>query len=352
MSGYAYLAELLSERKLPELLSRDEMLDILLSEEYGNLPPAPSAIKWQTEKDVIPNFCAGNAAIDKITAVCTVNGKEFSFPFYAAIPTAKGPHPFFIHINFRNSIPDRYMPSEELIDNGFAVLSFDFNDVTKDNPDFTDGLAGILFPNGKRAPDSPGKIAMWAWAAHRVMDYAHTSGDVFDLDCGTVCGHSRLGKTALFTAATDERFRFVYSNNSGCSGAAITRNKKGEHVKNICENFPYWFCENYKKYIDNESDMPFDQHYLIASVAPRFVCVGSADEDMWADPNSEMLACVASSPAFEKLGKTGFICEDRLPETGDMFFDGTVGYHLRKGKHYFSRQDWLRLTKFINMHRN
>ena len=73
-------------------------------------------------------------------------------------------------------MPDRYIPTEEIIDNGFAVLSFCYNDVTRDNNDFTDGIAGILYENGKRDVDSAGKIAMWAWAAQRVMDYAESLG--------------------------------------------------------------------------------------------------------------------------------------------------------------------------------
>lgn len=44
-------------------------------------------------------------------------------------------------------IPDIYMPSEELIDNGFAVLSFSYEDVTKDNGDFDGGLAGVSQPD-------------------------------------------------------------------------------------------------------------------------------------------------------------------------------------------------------------
>ena len=89
-------------------------------------------------------------------------------------------------------------------------------------------LPFILYKDGKRKPNDAGKIAMWAWAAQRVMDYAQTLVDVLDLKNGVVCGHSRLGKTALLAAATDERFAFVYSNNSGCSGAAVTRKKQGE----------------------------------------------------------------------------------------------------------------------------
>lgn len=41
----------------------------------------------------------------------------------------------------------------------------------------------------------PGKIALWAWAALRVMDYLQTR-EYVDLKNVAVVGHSRLGKTA------------------------------------------------------------------------------------------------------------------------------------------------------------
>lgn len=339
------LKQILDDRKLPALLSREEMLDILQTEEYGYIPNKPEKLEF-TEEDFLPNFCAGKAVCKKITANCVINGKEFSFPFYATLLTDGKKHPFFVHINFRDNIPDRLMPSEELVDNGFAVLSFNHKDVSSDDNNMTDGLSGILYEDGKRGPNDPGKIAMWAWAAHRVMDYAETISDKLDLSCAIVCGHSRLGKTALLTAATDERFAVAYSNNSGCSGAAISRGNKGEDIKAICDMFPYWFTENYKKYACKEDTMPFDQHFLLASIAPRKVVVGSASEDLWADPVSEFLSCKAASSAFEN----GFICEDRLPEIDDEFFDGDVGYHLRQGTHYFSRADWNRLIKYVKMH--
>lgn len=337
---------LLHERALPPLLSREEMLNILQREEYGYLPPKPDSLVFEVTENIIRNFCAGKAVCSKITAHITLNGKSYSFPFHEARPTCGTKHPFFVHINFRDNIPDRYMPTEELIDNGFAVLSFCYHDVTKDNGDFTDGLAGILYTNGKRRPSDPGKLAMWAWAAQRIMDYAQSQNEAYDMARSTVCGHSRLGKTALLAAATDRRFAFAYSNNSGCSGAAITRNKRGEHISDICKRFSYWFCENYKKYADHEQNMPFDQHYLIASIAPRYVLVGSASEDQWADPLSEQLACLAAAPAFKK----GFVCAERPAEIGEAFFDGDIGYHLRHGLHYFSREDWNRLIRFVSLH--
>ncbi len=343
------LKQHLNERKLPALKSRAEMLDILMKEEYGYIPQKPEKISWRETDDYIPNFCAGKAFIKKVDITSCINDEEFTFPVYVTIPAKEGKHPFFVCINFRDCVPDRYIPTEEIVDNGFAVLSFCHNDVTKDNDDFTDGLAGVLYEDGKRAADSAGKIAMWAWAAQRVMDYAETL-DCLDLNNSIVCGHSRLGKTALLTAATDERFKFAYSNNSGCSGAAISRGKAGEKIEDICKTFPYWFCENYKKYVNNEYSMPFDQHYLAASIAPRYVYIASAKEDIWADPVSEMLTCVAISDIYEEYGKKGFISEDRLPQIGDEFHKGNVGYHLREGLHYFSREDWLEIIKFARRH--
>ena len=91
--------------------------------------------------------------------------------------------------------------------------------------------------------------------------------------------------------------------------------------------------------------MPFDQHYLIASIAPRYVHLGSASDDWWADPNSQYLSCVAAGGAFEN----GFVYDNsRYPEIGDEFFQGDIGFHKRAGLHYYSREDWLKSIKFIN----
>ena len=183
------LHELLKERNIPPLLPRAQALELLQREEYGVLPAPPDALSFTVTENIIPRFCGGNAELHQITADCTVNGKPFSFPFSAVFPTDGKPHPFFIHINFRDAVPDRYMPTEELVDNGFAVLSFCYTDVSSDDGDFTNGLAGLLFENGKRTPSDPGKIALWAWAAQRVMDWAQTKPDALDLSAGIVCGH-------------------------------------------------------------------------------------------------------------------------------------------------------------------
>ena len=339
------LEALLQKRDVPALLPREEMLDILQREVYGYLPPKPDRMTWSVQNNCILNFCAGKVTAQKVELTVYMGEKTFTFPFTAIIPKGNEPYPFFIHINFRPDVPDRYMPTEEITDNGYAVLSFCYQDVTSDNGDFTNGLAGVLYPDGKRGNTDPGKIAMWAWAAQRVLDYAEEEPRL-DKARAMVCGHSRLGKTALLCGATDTRFYLAHSNDSGCSGAAVTPGKVGERVADITQRFPYWFCENYKQYAGREQDMPFDQHYLIAAMAPRLAYVASAWEDTWADPASELLSCVAATPAYEALGLTGMVCEDRLPMIGDEYHEGHIGYHLRAGLHYFGREDWLRLMSF------
>ena len=77
--------------------------------------------------------------------------------------------------------------------------------------------------------------------------------------------------------------------------------------------------------------------------------MGSADKDAWADPPSEFLGAAAASEAYEGMGLKGLEA-DRFPEPGEAFLEGTVGYQLRPGTHYFSRHDWQRLMEFVRKH--
>ena len=324
---------------------RLELQRLLCSETYGFLPPAPRKMK-ATLLSSDKGFCAGKATLSKVMLEFELEQGEFSFPIYTVLPNSSHPCPAFVHINFRDNVPDCYMPSEEICDNGFATISFCYKDVTSDDADFSSGLAGVLGLNQNRALHSPGKIALWAWAAMRVMDYIQSLPSI-DHQNVAVVGHSRLGKTALLTGAFDERFSFVISNDSGCNGAAISRGKSGETIKRIYQTFPYWFCKNHQQYADHESALPYDQHALLALVAPRLLCVGSAAQDTNADPISEFLCCVAASDAYQLLGVPGLICSDRLPVPGDHFHCGRIGYHLRSGRHYFSRYDWQQYMNFF-----
>lgn len=323
---------------------RKELLKILASEEYGFLPPAPKNVKGTVIKK-IEKCCSGHAVLEQIEISFDTPKGEFKFPLMLFVPVKKEKSPLIIHIKFCSDPYEKYYPVEEIIDNGFALAAFNYEDVTTDNGDFENGIAKMF---DRDENSGWGKISMWAYSASRAIDYLITR-DELDSENITLVGHSRLGKTALWCAANDERIKTVCANGSGCSGASYERAKHegAETVEAITRVFPYWFCNNYKKYVNNADSMPFDQHFLIAACAPRYVCVGDASKDTWADQYSQQLACIGATPAWKIFGKDGYIGVKRAAEVGERFAKGDICYHLRDGIHFIGRYDWLSYMKFI-----
>ncbi len=316
---------------------RKELVDILSSRAYGYVPAAPKKVRL--EQTAEEEACAGFAkAVQYVLHADTEYG-EASFPMHAFLPTDGKKHPFIVMLNFRSDVYDKYYPAEEIINKGFAVAVVNYKDVSSDDGDFTSGIAS-LFPREGKGTD-PSKISLWAWAASRIVD-AFWDNEVIDSENVAVAGHSRLGKTSLWCAANDERIKYVFDNNSGCMGDSLeqTRHEGGETQKRISEVFPFWFCDNFNEDVKNGRPVPFDQHFLIAACCPRYVFAGSAAEDDWADQYSQQLGCIAATPAWELFGKKGFVGPEERANVGDSFREGEICYHLRPGKHFFSRVDW------------
>lgn len=240
------------------------------------------------------------------------------------------------------------VPILDIIKRGYAVVTMKTSQICPDiftGEPYGDGIFKLIdYPKRDNAWSI---IAAWSWGLSRVMDYLQTDGDI-DESRVAVIGHSRSGKTALWAGASDKRFAMVISNNSGCTGAAMTRGKKGEHVKYINDTF-HWFCENYIKYNDDEDMLPIDQHMLLALIAPRPLYVASSSLDEWADPDSELRSCRLASEVYRLYGLEGVVAPAVI-EQNVSYNEGRIAYHCKNGEHSLTKQDWKLFLDFSDKH--
>jgi dienelactone hydrolase len=338
---------------------RAELLELFRREVYGRAPVERPADLVFTVVATTPGMMEGAATRKQVRIAWSGPGGKGGIDLLLFVPAKRAaPAGCFLLICNRdrdNIDPTRaqkkpFWSAEELIARGYAAAAFHVADVDPDKDDgFKDGVHGVFDPPGQpRGGDAWGTIAAWAWGASRVLDYLVTDADL-DARRIAVVGHSRGGKTALWCGAQDARVALTVSNDSGCTGAAISRGKEGESIAKINAGFPHWFAANYKRWNGRENELPVDQHELIALCAPRLVYIASASEDAWADPKAEFRSCVAASPVWALHGRQG-IAATAMPGVEQPVHGGSIGYHLRTGKHDLTAYDWQCFMDFADRH--
>jgi dienelactone hydrolase len=306
---------------------RREIHDLIVRIEYGGLPPIPP----RTEGEELHFHTMGRFADARHSQyrIRTGPGAGITFVLDLLVPPADAPLPVIL-----NGDGCWRMPTDEIISailsRGYALAVFNRAELAPDiySPGRDSGLY-TLYPG-----QTFGAIAAWAWGFHRCVDFLLTL-QFLDPARIAVTGHSRGGKAALLAGATDERIALTAPNGSGCGGAGCYRllGQGSESLASILGAVPYWFDAGLNEYIGREAELPFDQHFLKALLAPRALISTEALGDLWANPTGTWQTHAAAAEVYRFLG------------VGDR-----IGIHYRQGDHDHTLEDWNAVLDFADWH--
>jgi len=363
---------------------RKQLLRFFTTQMYGRMPPRPAAMRFLVSEAPHPAL-EGLAQRSQITILLNghAGGPQINLLLY--VPTGVKQPPVILGMNFWGNetinadpgihISKRWVESEKnpwvdlscvkhhrataacrginasqwplkmILDHGYAVATFYRGDLDRDRKGNYQHSIRSQYPDLHTGGSDFSTIGAWAWGMSRALDYLQTDAAV-NGNRVVAFGWSRLGKAALWAAATDPRFVAVISNESGAGGAKLFHHLHGQTIAQLNKDFPYWFCRNFHRYDGDDSVLPFDQNEMLALIAPRPLYIASAIDDRQSDPLGEFLDAKAVSRVYRFLGKRGLPVKI-WPRVNHPVL-GRVSYHVRSGGHGVTSYDWKQYLKFCD----
>jgi hypothetical protein len=233
-----------------------------------------------------------------LTVVVTQGSASITLTSAITPPSGTGPFPVVIGMN----TPTGSLPSNLFA--GVATMTFD-SSVFASNPiDVTRG-AGTYFT---MYPDTnAGAMIEWAWGVSRLIDglYMTASTNNVDLSHIGVTGCSFQGKMALYAGAFDERIALVIPEESGGGGEAawrfsstLTGAEDLDHAQGTA-----WYAANLLQFTNADAPkLPYDQHELVAMVAPRAILAVENTAIAYLAPEAEEVGMRAAMEVYTGLG--------------------------------------------------
>jgi len=317
---------------------RDEIKVLLQSIEYGTIPGHPDAIlATEVHYEILSNGTKKTVILSLVPFNSTPS-LVVNMTIWVYIPNCSGPYPTIVKVG-RDGTGSQVPMADTILNRGYLYVCFNHTELDPD----TEGYDVVGPIQTAYSSYTFGSLGVWAWGASRVIDYLIGESWVEvpdgkpDADSTKliVTGHSRGGKTALLAGAMDERFSMVVPNGSGCGGTGsfLVQGSFCETISIITSSKLYksWFKQDFNEYGRNEEDLPFDQHYLCALIAPRVLLSTNAMQDYWANPSGTQTIYQATNLIYEFLGQKD-----------------NNGIHYREGGHGFTQEDFNVLLDFAD----
>jgi dienelactone hydrolase len=337
---------------------RPEIVKLFEEHEYGRMLGRVEDVSFEITEPEAPDL--DGTALRKVVTIHFTKDKTGPKADLTIYVPAEAEGPVALLLNASFGFRGRQSPNiaEKLIDHGYGYAIANYGEIEPDKKDglgeengVAKGIRTLYLKPGQPQPadDEWGAISAWAWGYSRALDYLISDPKV-DGERVAITGVSRLGKTALWTAAHDERFAMAIPSCSGEGGAALSRRNYGETIELMTQpaRYFYQFAGNWAKYGDDPNSSPVDAHMLIALMAPRPVLLQTGNTDYWSDPYGEFQAAVAAGPVYELFGKKG-LGTDVFPAAGEPILHD-IGYLMHDGGHGMVPSDWDVFLQFMDMH--
>jgi hypothetical protein len=343
-------------------IRREEMKKILLENFIGEIPPAPGNVEGTVTAST--PVLGGKVVFRQIDLKF---GPDQKLALRIAIftPVGAGPFPTFVQPNFFETphFPDKTpeaanptptptqteiqrrfaewrrrmtdpealaLADKDLFDRGYALATYGYTQSAIDNP--TQHSTGYFLAYPKM---TWGGLGVFAWTMSRCVDYLETLPYI-DHSKLIAVGHSRLGKTALIAGAMDERFALVAPVGSGAAGTGLFRvngaaREGKEGLEEYVRSFPYHVSPKLPQYAGHVDSLPFDQHWMIAMVAPRPLISAEGLNDQFCNGKASKASYLAALPVYKFLN------------AGE-----NLGINYRPGTHAFTPDDWQAILDFAD----
>jgi dienelactone hydrolase len=314
---------------------REEMKAMVLHYQFGHAPalPTPDTIDAEILSET---EALDGQAVKRAVRLRFGPDKAVSLSLGIHMPKLsklrKGPFPVIVH-NSHGTFEVEDTIVADLVRRGYMLVSYQRTDLHPDWGKDPEAKEQRDRGDARRAyPDHDwGCLRVWAWGGSVTMSWLSTLPEV-DITKIVCTGHSRGGQTAALMGMLDERVAVVAPNAGGSitTGCHRVGNKTRRIKDKMASGNAYWFHPNLTPFGDRETKLPFDLHFIKASVAPRawFNANGLSDK---LNVEGSMVTWRAARVVYEWLGAEEWCAQ-----------------WYREGGHDQGARDWRALADFAD----